>query len=71
MFYGSYCESRDCGTSMCSAKGSIMRLKISSDKGHPCWVLLVIWNGLDSISEVYTWAAGFEYNANMVDRMCP
>lgn len=39
---------------ICSARGSIMRLKISGESGHPCRVPLVILNGLDSISELYT-----------------
>lgn len=37
---------------MCSAKGSIKRLKMSGDRGHPCLVPFDIWNGLESISDV-------------------
>lgn len=41
-----------------SVRGSIISLKTRGESGHPCLVLLVIVNVLDSIEEQYTWAEG-------------
>lgn len=37
---------------ICSARGSISRLKNRGDKGQPCLVLFVIWNGVERMSDV-------------------
>lgn len=40
------------------ARGSISKLNISGDNGHPCRVPFVIPKGFESIPEVYTLADG-------------
>lgn len=43
-----------------SARGSITRLKIKGDKGHPYLVPFVVWNGVERRLEVYILAEGVE-----------
>lgn len=56
---------------MVSVSGSVIRLKISGDSGQPCLVSFVKVKGLDSRLEVYTWAEGDKYNANMAQSRGP
>lgn len=46
---------------MHSAKGSMRRVKIIGQRGHPCLVPLVIWMVLDIIPEVRTTIEREEY----------
>lgn len=41
---------------MASTSGSIIRLKIEGDSGHPWWVPYDLLNGLERRPEVWTWA---------------
>lgn len=54
---------------MASTRGSIRRLKMDGDNGHPLWVPLGIGNIWGSILEVYTLAEGNEYKARMAENM--
>lgn len=56
---------------ICSAKGSISRLKIRGDRGHPCLVSLVIWKGEERILGVYTRTDGVVYRAMIALRIWP
>lgn len=56
---------------MCSTRGSMSRLKISGDNGHPCLVPLIMANGWDIISAENTWAEGVVYSASKAFNICP
>lgn len=48
-----------------SASGSIIKAKNSGDRGQLCLIPLMIWNVLENIPIVNTYAEGEEYNANI------
>lgn len=52
------------------AKGSIIKVKISGDRGHPCLPFKVA-KGSDRIPLVNTWTEGLEYKANMAESILP
>lgn len=56
---------------ICSAKGSITKLKIKGEKGHHCLVPFVIWNGVERWLDVYTRAESLVYRASMALEIRP
>lgn len=56
---------------MFSASGSIIRVNIRGDSGHPCLVQLEIWNGNERVSAENSRAEGAEYKAIMALWICP
>lgn len=56
---------------LASAKGSIIVVKMIGERGHPFRVPLVIGKGSDSTLAVYTFARGWEHNAEMAEFIIP
>lgn len=53
-----------------SARGSIIKVKIRGEKGHPCLVPLEIWKVSDAL-DVKILAEGLEYCAEIADNENP